>query len=193
MKPSDLLQEHFKACQRISAAEIEAVASPIIAALKAGNKVLICGNGGSAADAQHFAAELSGRYVRERKALPGIALTADTSVLTAISNDYGFGRVFARQVEALGRKGDVLVLISTSGESENLLEAANAAKALGMATVGLLGKGGGRLKMPCDRSLVVASDSTPAVQEMHILIIHCICGMVDDAFAGPLRVAHKSG
>ncbi|MDD5339648.1 MAG: D-sedoheptulose 7-phosphate isomerase [Candidatus ainarchaeum sp.] len=192
MKPSDLLLEHAKVCQGLKAADIEALASPILASLKAGGKVLICGNGGSAADAQHFAAELSGRYIKERKALPGIALTTDTSALTAISNDYGFGRVFARQVEALGKRGDVLVLLSTSGDSENLLEAAKAARAIGIQTVALLGKGGGRLKPMCDKSLVVASDSTPTIQEMHILIIHCICGLVDDAFS--IRpVPHRSG
>jgi D-sedoheptulose 7-phosphate isomerase len=192
MKPSDLLQEHAKVCASLRAADIESATSPIIAALKNGGKVLVCGNGGSAADAQHFAAELSGRYLQERKALPGIALTTDTSALTAISNDYGFGRVFARQVEALGKKGDVLVLLSTSGDSENLLEAAKAARSMGIPIVALLGRGGGRLKPLCDKSFVVASDSTPTIQEMHILIIHCICGLVDDAFA--IRsVPHKSG
>ncbi len=192
MKPSDLLLEHAKVCQGLRAADIEATASPILSALKDGGKVLICGNGGSAADAQHFATELTGRFMRERRALPGIALTTDSSAVTAISNDYGFGRVFARQVEALGKRGDVLVLLSTSGESENLLEAARTAKAMGIPTVALLGKGGGKLRQMCDRALVVASDSAPTIQEMHILIIHCICGLVDDAFA--IRpVPHKSG
>jgi D-sedoheptulose 7-phosphate isomerase len=186
---SESIAEHASVLGGISAAEIQAAADVLLRALKGGNKVLICGNGGSAADAQHFATELTGRFMRERRALPGIALTTDSSTLTAISNDYGFGRVFARQVEGLGKKGDALLLISTSGESENLLEAAKAAKAMGISTVALLGKGGGRLKPMCDKSLVVASDKAPRIQEMHALIIHCICELVDDSFAIP----HKSG
>jgi len=193
MKIPEFLQEHISVCHGISTADIEALASAAVAALKNGNKLLICGNGGSAADAQHFAAELSGRYIRERKALPGIALTTDTSALTAISNDYGFSKVFSRQVEALGRKGDVLVLISTSGESENLLEAAKKAKELGMITIGLLGKGGGRLKAACDKSFIVQSDSTPRIQEMHAFAIHCICEFVDESFSGLLRTMRRSG
>lgn len=188
---SESIAEHASVLRGIGAAEIQASADVLLRALKNGGKVLICGNGGSAADAQHFAAELTGRYARERRALPGIALTTDSSALTAISNDYGFGRVFSRQVEALGKKGDVLVLISTSGESENLLEAAKAAKAMGISTVALLGKGGGRLKGMCDSSLVVASDKVPRIQEMHSLIIHCICELVDDSFA-VRPVPHKS-
>lgn len=192
MKTAEFLLEHVKACNSLNPDGIDAAAAAIIAALKAGGKVLICGNGGSAADAQHFAAELSGRYKRERRPLPGIALTTDTSALTAIANDYGFANVFSRQVEALGKKGDVLVLISTSGESENLLEAAKKARAMGIATVGLLGRGGGRLRPLCGHALVAPSDNTPRIQEMHILAIHIICEMVDDAFA-VRAVPHKSG
>jgi len=202
------IAEHASVLTSVSATDVQAAAALILRALKNGNKILMCGNGGSAADAQHFAAELTGRFVRERRPLPGIALTTDTSALTAISNDYGFVHVFSRQVEALGKKGDALVLLSTSGESENLLEAAKTAKSMGIFTVALLGKGGGRLRSQCDSALVVASDKPARIQEMHGLIIHCICEMVDDSFAvrgvsmsksehprGRVeeRVQHKSG
>ncbi|MBU1165992.1 D-sedoheptulose 7-phosphate isomerase, partial [Candidatus Micrarchaeota archaeon] len=146
--------------------------------------LLICGNGGSAADAQHFAAELVGRYKKERKALPAIALTTDTSVITAISNDYGFEHVFSRQVEALSAGGDVLFLISTSGNSPNLLEAAKKAKTLGIKIIGLLGKGGGKLKSMCDHAIVIPSDNTPRIQEMHVLVIHMICESVENNIFG---------
>lgn len=147
--------------------------------LRRGCKVLVCGNGGSAADAQHFAAELSGRYVKERRALAGLALTTDTSALTAIGNDYGFDRVFSRQVEALGRPGDLLVGISTSGNSPNVLEAVEAAKELGMRTLGLLGRDGGRLKAACDDALVVPSPVTARIQEVHQMVYHFWCEALD--------------
>lgn len=151
-------------------------------ALKKGNKILICGNGGSAADSQHFAAELSGRYKKERKALAGIALTTDTSALTAIGNDYGFEFIFSRQVEALGREGDVLVGISTSGKSPNVLEAFKKARELKIRTIGLSGKGGGKMNELGDFNLVVPSDDTARIQEIHILIIHCLCQIIDESF-----------
>jgi D-sedoheptulose 7-phosphate isomerase len=151
-----------------------------------GGKLLLCGNGGSAADAQHLAAEFLSRFSSDRRPLPAIALTTDTSVLTAAGNDLGFASVFARQVEALGRPGDVLFLHSTSGESENLLLAAEAARARGMLTVALLAKGGGRLKGKVDRALVVPTDATSHAQELHLAMGHVICELVDRALAGPV-------
>lgn len=148
--------------------------------LNRGCRILICGNGGSAADAQHFAAELSGRYVKERRALAGIALTTDTSALTAIGNDYGFDRIFSRQVEALGRPGDLLVAISTSGNSPNVIRAVNTARELGIRTLGLLGKTGGELKGLVDESLVVPSDVTARIQEIHQMVYHFWCEVIDE-------------
>jgi len=150
--------------------------------LRRGCRILVCGNGGSAADAQHFAAELSGRYVKERRALAGIALTTDTSALTAIGNDYGFDQVFSRQVEALGRPGDLLVGISTSGNSANVIRAVEAAKAAGMKTLGLLGKDGGALKDLMDDALVVPTTVTARVQEIHQMIYHFWCEVIDTHF-----------
>lgn len=148
--------------------------------LKRGNKVLLCGNGGSAADAQHIAAELTGRYKTERRGLPGIALTTDTSALTAISNDYGYDRVFDRQVEALANKGDLLIGISTSGNSTNIISALKLAKELGCATLGFSGRDGGAMNEVCDINLVVPSNNTPRIQEMHILFGHIICQIIDN-------------
>ena len=148
-------------------------------ALKNGNKILICGNGGSAADSQHFAAEVVGRFKLERKGLPAIALTTDTSILTAIGNDYGFDKIFERQVEALGKEGDVLVGISTSGNSENVIKAVNKAKEMGIYTIGLLGKDGGKLKDIVDLALIVPSNDTARIQECHLTIYHVICEEVE--------------
>ncbi len=150
--------------------------------LKNGNKILLCGNGGSAADAQHIAAELTGRYKSERRGLPGIALTTDTSALTAIGNDYGYDMVFARQLEAIANKGDLLVGISTSGNSANVINALKLAKQMGCKTLGLSGKDGGQMNSLCDINLIVPSDDTPRIQEMHILFGHIICQAIDDAF-----------
>lgn len=155
----------------------------LIDTLKDSKKILICGNGGSAADAQHLAAELSGRYKSERKALAGIALTTDTSALTAIGNDYGFDRVFDRQVEALAQDGDVLLALSTSGNSENIINAIKRAKELGCMTIGMSGKDGGAMRQLCDSNIIVPSSDTPRIQEMHILIGHILCQAIDDAFA----------
>jgi D-sedoheptulose 7-phosphate isomerase len=146
-----------------------------------GGKILLCGNGGSAADAQHIAAELSGRYKLERRGLPGIALTTDTSVLTAIGNDYGYERVFDRQVEALAREGDLIIGISTSGNSKNVLRALSLGRNLGCKTIGLSGKDGGAMGEFCDINIIVPSSDTPRIQEMHILIGHTICQAIDDA------------
>jgi D-sedoheptulose 7-phosphate isomerase len=148
--------------------------------LAKGNKVLLCGNGGSAADAQHIAAELTGRYKSERRGLAGIALTTDTSALTAIGNDYGYDRVFDRQVEALAREGDLLIGISTSGNSKNVNNALKKAKELGCRTIGFSGRDGGGMSNLCDVNIVVPSDNTPRIQEMHILIGHILCQAVDD-------------
>ena len=149
---------------------------------KNGRKVLLFGNGGSAADAQHIAAEFTGRFVKERRSLPAIALTTDTSALTAISNDYGYDRVFERQVEGLATAGDVLIGLSTSGNSPNVVKALLAGKAAGCKTIGLSGRDGGEMNNCCDINIVVPSDITARVQEMHILIGHIICGAVDDAY-----------
>lgn len=162
--------------------DIETASKIIVDALKNGNKVLLCGNGGSAADAQHIAAELTGRYKTERRGLPGIALTTDTSALTAIGNDYGYDRVFDRQVESLAQKGDVIIGISTSGNSKNVINALNLGKELGCKTVGLSGRDGGDMNDVCDINLVVPSDNTPRIQEMHILFGHTICQIIDNNF-----------
>ena len=152
-------------------------------AMADGHKVLLCGNGGSAADAQHIAAELVGRFVAERRALPAIALTTDTSALTAIANDYGYDVVFARQVEALGQPGDILIAISTSGRSKNVLAAAVAARARGMKVIGLAGGTGGELAGACDVAIVAPSSDTARIQECHIAIGHVLCESVDDRVA----------
>ncbi len=151
--------------------------------LKNGGKLLLLGNGGSAADAQHLAAELVGRYKKERRALPALALTVDTSALTAVGNDYSFDQVFSRQVEALARKGDVVIGISTSGNSENVLRALKSARTLGAATIALLGKGGGRAKDLAQVALIVPSDDTARIQETHITIGHILCELIDADFA----------
>ena len=148
--------------------------------LKKGNKVLLCGNGGSAADAQHIAAELTGRYKSERRGLPGIALTTDTSALTAIGNDYGYDRVFDRQVEALANTGDLLIGISTSGNSANILSALSLAKEIGCHTIGFSGRDGGKMNEVCDVNLVVPSNNTPRIQEIHILLGHTLCQIIDN-------------
>lgn len=148
-----------------------------------GKKVLLCGNGGSAADAQHIATEFTGRYKTERRGLPAIALTTDTSALSAIGNDYGFDRVFSRQVEALANKNDLLIAISTSGNSPNIIQAIKEAKSKGCQVLGLSGKNGGKMNDICDLNIVVPSSDTPRIQEMHILIGHIICQAVDDHFS----------
>ncbi len=150
--------------------------------LKAGNKILLFGNGGSAADAQHIAAELTGRYKTERSGLPGIALTTDTSALTAIGNDYGYDRVFDRQVESLANEGDLLIGISTSGNSKNVINALKLGRKLKCKTLGFSGHNGGMMNEICDINLVVPSDNTPRIQEMHILFGHTICQIIDNNF-----------
>jgi D-sedoheptulose 7-phosphate isomerase len=158
-------------------------ATLLVSTLKSGQKVLLCGNGGSAADAQHIAAELTGRYeVPGRRALAALALSTDSSALTAISNDLGFEQVFARQIEALGQPGDLLIGISTSGRSPNIIAAVKCATQLGLKTIGLLGRDGGSLRDLVDLPIIVPSQDTPHIQEIHITIGHVLCGLVDDAF-----------
>ena len=163
---------------------IAKIAEVIIQAYRKGKKVILFGNGGSAADAQHIAAELIGKYYLERAPLPAIALTVNTSSLTAISNDYSFAQVFAKQLEALGETGDVAIGISTSGNSENVLEALTAAKEKGLITIGFTGKKGGKLKDVVDYCLYIPSDDTPRIQEGHITVGHIICEIVERELFG---------
>jgi D-sedoheptulose 7-phosphate isomerase len=163
-----------------STGDVARAAQMIVDSMRAGGKLLIFGNGGSAADAQHIAAELAFKMGRERAALPALALTTDTSLLTAISNDRSFDYVFARQIQAVGRKGDVALAISTSGNSPNVIEAVKQAREMEIATVGLLGAGGGRLAPLVDLALVVPHSDTPRIQEVHIAASHIICQLIED-------------
>jgi D-sedoheptulose 7-phosphate isomerase len=177
--------EHIKASQKTMDAlinNIEKAANICIDCLKQGNKILIFGNGGSAADAQHIAAEIIGRYKTKRKGLPAIALTTDSSVLTAISNDFGYSSIFERQVEALANPGDILIGISTGGSSINVINALKLAKNIQCKTIGLSGKDGGDFNALCDVNLIAIAEDTPRIQEMHILICHIICHLIDEAF-----------
>lgn len=151
-------------------------------------KILVAGNGGSAADAQHFAGELVSRFYFDRPALAAIALTTDTSILTAIGNDYGYEDVFSRQIQALGQAGDVFIAISTSGNSANILKAISAAKAAGMVVIGLTGRSGGKVKALCDICLCAPSDSTPRIQECHLIMEHTLCACIEEALFGHQRV-----
>lgn len=161
--------------------EISEASALIISSLRGGGRFFVCGNGGSAADAQHIAAELSGRYLAEREPLDAAALSCNSSALTAIGNDYGFDKIFARQLEAHGRAGDALLAISTSGNSANVLEAVRSAKELGISSIALTGADGGALAREADMTLRAPSDHTPRIQEMHILIGHALCGIVEKA------------
>ena len=176
------LEEHRQVVEKMAALEGEIASAGELCGkvLAQGQRIYLCGNGGSAADAQHIAAELIGRFVNDRRALPAIALTTDTSALTAIGNDYGYDEVFSRQVEGLCREGDVLIAISTSGNSANVLKAVDAAHLAGASVIGLSGKSGGALDAKCDVSLVVPSDVTARIQEMHIVIGHLICALVEE-------------
>ncbi len=168
--------------QEILQKDIEKACQMTVSCIKNGGKVLLCGNGGSAADAQHIATEFTGRYKSERRGLPALALTTDTSALTAIGNDYGFDEIFSRQLEALANKDDLLIAISTSGNSENILKAIAKAKNIGCKSLGLSGRDGGKMNDKCDFNIIVPSFDTPRIQEMHILIGHIICQAIDDAF-----------
>ncbi len=190
MNAESRFQHHFAASIAAKQATLErqlpalvAAADALVRGLRDGGKILVCGNGGSAADAQHFAAELTGRFERERPGLPALALTVDSSALTAIANDYSYDQVFAKQVEALGRSGDMLLAISTSGNSGNVLSAVEAAHARDMRVIALTGKDGGRIGAMLregDVELRSASDVTARIQEVHILMLHCLCDAIDE-------------
>lgn len=194
MSLADRIQQQFKdsAATKLEAlagmaAPIEAAVRLMVVSLKAGGKVMACGNGGSAADSQHFAAELLNRFEKERPPLAAIALTTDTSTLTSIANDYRYEDVFAKQVTALGRSGDVLLAISTSGNSPNVIEAIHAAHAQSVAVVALTGKKGGKiaaLLAPDDIHLCVPAERTARIQEVHLLAIHCLCDGIDALILG---------
>jgi D-sedoheptulose 7-phosphate isomerase len=178
---SDIL-EHIEVAQKVLALENDILKAGQLckAAILRGHKILIAGNGGSAADAQHIAAEFVGRYEKDRPSMAAIALTVDTSALTAISNDYGFEAVFSRQIEGLGQKKDVFIGISTSGNSKNIIKAVQSARQKGLKIILLLGKDGGILRGQGDVDLIVPSERTARIQEMHILIGHVICSFVED-------------
>lgn len=194
MSLHDRIRQHFEESAELKRNAAAQLAGPIAqavelitAALAADRKILVCGNGGSAADSQHMAAEFVGRFERERPELAAIALTTDTSILTAVSNDYAFEQVYARQVRALGRDGDVLVAISTSGNSPNIIAAVEVAHERRLPVIALTGRGGGRLAAmlePQDLSLCVPHDRTSRIQEVHLLIIHCLCDGVDASLLG---------
>lgn len=177
------LAEHLELFQRLQVieADVARAGEAITAALQSGGKVMFCGNGGSAADSQHIAAEFTGRFINDRRPLAGLALSTDSSALTCISNDYGYEHVFTRQVQALGKPGDCLVGISTSGNSGNVISAFEYARSAGMVTIGLLGRDGGVLAEMSDIAIIVPSKVTARIQEAHIMIGHSLCGMVEDA------------
>ncbi len=181
-KSFDTISENFKKVKTLTPT-IEEVCRVCIEALKNGNKIMFCGNGGSAADSQHLAAELVGRYKMNRPALNSIALTTDTSILTAVGNDFGYDTIFERQVEGLGKKGDVLIGLSTSGNSKNVLLAMQLAKKMGIKTVAMTGENGGKMKQQADFAINVPSDVTNNIQEMHIAIGHIICGFIEKELA----------
>jgi len=162
--------------------KIEKIASLCISSLKKGGKIIFCGNGGSAADSQHLAAELVGRFLKEKKPLASLALSVNTSILTAVGNDYGFEKIFSKQIEALGKSRDLLIAISTSGNSKNVVEAVKKAKEKGIKTIGFLGKDGGKLKKIVDIPLIVKSNNTARIQEMHILIGHILCEIIEEEY-----------
>ena len=182
---SAMFQASIETKQQAQTVIVNAIASAsqlMIDALKSGHKIMSCGNGGSAADAQHFSSELLNRFEMERPALPAIALTTDTSTLTSIANDYAYARIFAKQIEALGQAGDVLLAISTSGNSANVSEAITAAKEKGISIVAMTGRDGGSIAKQLsgnDVEIRVPSDVTARIQEVHLLTIHCMCDQID--------------
>ncbi len=178
------LKEHIDTIKTLSvlSRDIDSLANAAIETIKSGNKILIMGNGGSAGDSQHLAAEIAVRYKKNRAALPAIALGTDTSMLTATANDFSFDRIFSRQIEAIANQNDLVIGISTSGKSKNIIEGLKAAKAKGCLTAGLLGNSGGNALPLLDYPVVVASDNTPRIQECHIFIIHLLSEIIEDAF-----------
>ena len=188
------IEQHFIDSADLKYQSAQALSKPIAAAISAilvsvtsGGKVLACGNGGSAADAQHFAAEFVGRFERERPELGAIALSTDSSILTAIANDYHYDQIFSKQVRALGQSGDVLLAITTSGNSANILKAIQTAKAIGLVVIGLTGRSGGKMKDMCDVCLCAPSDSTPRIQECHLFFEHTLCACIEESLFGELR------
>jgi D-sedoheptulose 7-phosphate isomerase len=183
---SELLRESIETKQKFigdaNIATINKMVDALIGCVQSGHKLLICGNGGSASDAQHFAGEFIGRFQLERPAMAAIAIGTDMATLTAISNDFGFEAAYEREVDALGREGDVLFILSTSGNSPNLVKAVNAAKKRKMVTMGLLGRDGGVLKPMLDISTIVASQKSARIQEIHITVIHIICDIIENYF-----------
>jgi D-sedoheptulose 7-phosphate isomerase len=179
---TSILSDHRTALDALPALEpaINKAAQLCLNAIKNGGKIMICGNGGSAADSQHFSTEIAGRFLKERKGYAALALTTDTSLLTAVGNDYSFDNIFSRQVEALGKPGDVLFGISTSGNSKNIFNAVKLAKESGIETISLLGRNGGTIKDISGVPIVVPSEVTARVQECHIIIIHIICAIMDE-------------
>ena len=173
-----------KVTAKVLSGEIEESIKLIIGAFKRNRKILLAGNGGSASQASHIAAEFIGRYKIERRGLPAIALTCDTSVITAWSNDYGYNTLFQRQIEALGQEGDIFISFSTSGNSENLIKAIESAKGKKIITISLLGKNGGKMKGLSDLDIIVPSDNTPRIQEVHLMIMHIVCELVDEKLFG---------
>ncbi len=190
------IADHLEVARRLEGQQpvLEVIARAMAAALRQGGKILWCGNGGSAADSQHMAAEIVGRFRRERRGLPSIALTTDTSILTAVANDYGFEAVFARQVEALGARGDVLVGLSTSGNSRNVIAALEASRRMNIITVAFTGSGGGNMAALADHLLAVDSRDTARIQEAHILAGHMICDWIElDWLASHATPAPQAG
>lgn len=176
------INRHIEVFQQVvhpMASDVERCAQRMCQALRDGNKILVMGNGGSAADAQHFAAELVGRFLKNRAALPAIALTTDSSILTAVANDFGYDQVFSRQVEALAQAGDVVMGISTSGHSANVLQALAMATDKECYTVGLLGRDGGEIASSVDIALTVTDNETPRIQEVHLTLIHILCDLIE--------------
>ena len=182
---SDILNDSFNNLQKVISdkgliLEIETITTKIIKAFKDGNKLLLCGNGGSASDAQHIAAELSGRFIKERKPLYAEALHVNSSYMTAVSNDYGFEYTYSRMLEAKGKKGDVLIALSTSGNSENVVNAVKMANSLGMLSVGMSGATGGKIKDLCQHNIIIPSSNTARIQEAHIIVGHIFCQIIEE-------------
>ena len=182
---SDILNDSFNNLQKVIndkglILEIETITTKIINAFKDGNKLLLCGNGGSASDAQHIAAELSGRFIKERKPLYAEALHVNSSYMTAVSNDYGFESTYSRMLEAIGEKGDVLIALSTSGNSENVVNAVKMANSLDMLSVGMSGGKGGKIKDLCQHNIIIPSSNTARIQEAHIIVGHIFCQIIEE-------------
>ena len=182
---SDILNDSLNNLQKVISdkgliLEIETITTKIIKAFKDGNKLLLCGNGGSASDAQHIAAELSGRFIKERKPLYAEALHVNSSYMTAVSNDYGFESTYSRMLEAIGKKGDVLIALSTSGNSENVVNAVKMANSLGMLSVGMSGATGGKIKDLCQHNIIIPSSNTARIQEAHIIVGHIFCQIIEE-------------